>query len=138
MTTLEFQKFPSIENAYRKKYINSIMEHPVAEQEWCVMEKVHGANMSFAYIDGAVIPGKRTSFLLNDSEKHAFYKCQEVIDEVIPKVVDMKNHIESIYPEFKSFIVYGELFGGLYGNTHYKPIQKGVQYCEKMISMHLI
>ena len=42
-----FNKFPSLENTYRQKEIDEIVNQGLADQGYIVTEKVHGANFSF-------------------------------------------------------------------------------------------
>lgn len=44
---ITFKKYNSIENSYRQKFLNYIVEQGKAAGEWTVSEKVHGANFSF-------------------------------------------------------------------------------------------
>lgn len=61
---MEFRKYPSIENSYRKGFAQAVRDAgEEAGAEWVVTEKIHGANFSF-WTDGSnVACGKRTSLL---------------------------------------------------------------------------
>lgn len=128
---MQFHKFHSIENSYREKFLNTIRSHPSSEEEWCVLEKVHGSNFSFTVSDDDIKVGKRTSFLETKEDFNQFFNCGQIVDDLYPKVKDLLNKYKEKYGDVKFLTVYGELFGGFYEGkkiTH-KMIQKGVQYC---------
>uniref|UniRef100_A0A6C0EMR5 RNA ligase domain-containing protein n=1 Tax=viral metagenome TaxID=1070528 RepID=A0A6C0EMR5_9ZZZZ len=98
--------------------------YPCAEEPWCVLEKVHGANFSFTTDGVEVIPAKRTSFL---RDFKTFYNCKNLVEKIVPRIQEIFN----MYDQATSITVYGELFGGHYEGMKLQcqMIQKGVQYC---------
>lgn len=124
---MKFNKFHSIENSYREKFLQRIYQHDSANKQWCVTEKVHGANFSFT-TDGKVVkPAKRTSFLENVDK---FYKCGDIVNKTIPKIKKLVNIVKANIENIDYITVYGELFGGFFkGEKKSQMIQKGVQYC---------
>jgi Rnl2 family RNA ligase len=80
---------------------------------WMATEKLHGANFSF-WCDGTEVKvASRTQFV-----DGTFYNCQAVINCYSQGILDW-----CIEKGVKSFIAYGELFGG--------NVQKEVKYGEK-------
>ncbi len=96
---------------------------------WCVCEKVHGANFSFHFNtkENKIKFGKRTSYIEEDD---IFFGYNEILPNVLPKIHKIIEIIQNKYENIENIIIYGELFGGLYGNikSKSKPIQKEVQY----------
>lgn len=124
----KFTKYHSIENAYRKEFVQKVREHPCSQGKWCVMEKIHGSNFSFTINESGVLVGKRTSFV-DDCKK--FFNCHEVANKIEPKIQNLFNSYRQNGGKYRTLVVYGELFGGFYTGypkTH-QMIQKGVQYC---------
>jgi len=109
---MKFKKYSSIENSYRKKYIEILREHGFADIPYVVTEKLHGANFSF-WTDGIEVRSAQRSQFTDGN----FYNCQEVIDRYSEQVMELKN---KEYPEANEIAVYGELFG--------PKIQKGIYY----------
>lgn len=111
---IEFHKYPSIENAYRQGFIDKLMERGFNEHEWCVMEKIHGANTQLIY-DGELDEfqyGKRTSFLTKNDN---FFHLQDEIEPIKEKLKALYNYLkEEQYPYLKAVTIYGEIFGGSY------------------------
>lgn len=141
---LKFTKFSSIENAYRTKEINTIIEQGKGGGEWCVMEKIHGANFSLWYNGADYKSAKRTAFLGNDG--CGFFNSDEVKEKHESKVKAIWNVIaeswdneqfkteENPNGEFKDLVLFGEIFGGVYNhpdverNVRATKVQKEVQY----------
>jgi Rnl2 family RNA ligase len=122
---MDHKKYSSIENAYRKKYIESIQQQGLSGGNWVVVEKVHGSNASFLYDGEEFKFAKRTS--LADG---GFYNCQPVIDKYEPVIKQIFNGIKDAYPDVISIQIYFELYGGSYPEykSTTKAIQKGVFY----------
>tara|TARA_Y100001973_G_scaffold33065_1_gene49756 strand:+ start:11638 stop:12582 length:945 start_codon:yes stop_codon:yes gene_type:complete len=97
---MEFRKFNSLENSYNGKLINAVQEQITGK--WVVTEKVDGANFAF-YADGKDVKvASRNRFV-----DGTFFACQDVINEIAPKVAAMY----SLGNFSGTLIVYGELFG---------------------------
>ena len=128
---MEFHKFNSIENSYREEFIEKIKMFPCAKEEWCVTEKVHGANFSFTSDGVDVAPAKRTSFLPSEDELESFYDCVELVERTRYKISQFHNYLQEVTLEKIAYVtVFGELFGGYYPGLHSEDmrIQKGVAY----------
>ena len=141
-----FKKYPSLENHYREKFINSIKmnlnsvvaENPIdftaarvlqgitASDKWVATEKVHGANFQL-FCDGEEVrPGSRSQFVDEN-----FYACGPVVERYKSNVLSIFDYINRNSTGIKSIAVFGELFGGLFEGrkeTHAKTVQKGVHY----------
>jgi len=113
---MEFRKYPSIENSYRKKFIEAIRELSIAE--WVVQEKAHGANVVIAYDGHEILYGKRSGWL-DDGEK--FYNLRIAVPaSAIVGIMRMKN-----------VRIYGEIIGGSFPGMKVDGairVQKGVYY----------
>ena len=127
---MEFTEYASIENSYRQKNINEIIERGYAAKcMWSVSEKVHGANSSIwmSKDDGPKF-ARRTDFLKEDEK---FYCHKEIL-------FDLQSTIWRLFGELvtdgaESLVVFGELFGGQYVHpdvpkSNHSRVQKGVQY----------
>lgn len=102
----EFTRYSSLENTYRKKTIDSIIEQGKSGGEWHVSEKVHGANFSFLYNGhGEVEIAKRTAKI---KEGDSFYDCWSVYDKYDEKIQALFNDICLTGDNLQ---VFGELFG---------------------------
>jgi len=133
---MEFHKFHSIENSYREKFLDNIKMSPCAKEEWCVMEKIHGANFSFTSDGKDVIPGKRTCFLLTEEEMELFYDCVDLVERIRDKVLKFYNYLQEITPDkIGYFTIFGELFGGYYPGLHSEDmrIQKDIFYHSRQL-----
>ena len=75
---MQFTKYSSIENSYREKYINQIIEQGYANEEFVVSSKTDGANFSFIYDGKEVEVASRTQIV-----DGTFFNCQLVIDKYI-------------------------------------------------------
>jgi len=112
---MKFTKYSSIENHYRKKYIEILEEHGFADIPYIAHEKIHGCNLSF-WTDGTEVKvASRSQFV--DGK---FYSMQEVIDRYKDNVLNLK---EEYYPTADEIAIYGELYG--------PGIQAGVYYSER-------
>ena len=88
--SLDFTKFPSLENTYRQKEIDKIQSMKIRDK-WVVTEKVHGANFSFwmteehLSVEGiglcstVVIKCAKRSGWIEDDEK--FFNYQPVLEK---------------------------------------------------------
>lgn len=123
---MKFKKFGSIDNHYRQKVVNYILEGGFAQNEWVKLLKIHGANYSY-FCDGATVErGKRTSFL-----DEGFYGDHhfDYSDNVMDLFAFLGDH------GVETLAVYGEIYGGLYSHPDvpkvqgYTKVQNQVQYC---------
>lgn len=125
---MEFMKYSSIENSYRKRFLDKIVEEGHAGLEYVVQEKVHGANFSFWMNEVKTECAKRSGFV---KEGEGFFNFEDVKKKYYKQMRDL---FESFQREGASLVtVYGELFGGEYPHpdvpkNHQKCIQKEVYY----------
>jgi len=128
---MQFRKYNSIENAYRKIYVEEVREAGFFDEVFVVQEKVHGANLSFITDGKAIQTAKRTS-LLEENEK--FYNFQQVRDRRAEQILAVFDKVQARYPETEFISIYGELFGGTYPHKEVEKvkgsikIQKGIYY----------
>lgn len=110
--SLEFTKFPSLENTYRQKEIDKIQSMMIKDK-WVVTEKVHGANFSFWMTkdnDGSVnIKCAKRSGWIEEDEK--FFNYRPVLEKYRDSLEKLYKHLDTVYG-YQEVVVYGELFGG--------------------------
>ncbi|MFX0094385.1 MAG: RNA ligase, Rnl2 family [Candidatus Hodarchaeota archaeon] len=131
-----FSKYSSIENSYRKEFIERIHHAGRADQQYVIEEKVHGANLSFWVTRTDLKVAKRTDFLAPDEN---FYNYQSIVTKYqahTRQLFDLsqewvkKRHIGTAV----LVVIYGELFGGSYphvdvpSDPNAKRVAKGVDY----------
>lgn len=121
--TIEFKKFPSLENTYQQKPIMLAEELGYHNEEYIVTEKVHGANFSFwlSEINGEILIhcAKRSGFI-EDGEK--FFNYKPVLEKYRDNLEKLFYHLSETHG-YKSVVVFGELYGG--------NIQSGMCYKEE-------
>jgi Rnl2 family RNA ligase len=98
---------------------------------WCVCEKVHGANFGFHWFQesNSIKYIKRTSFI---EENDSFFDYKEMLPNTLFKIEIIIKMLNEKYSTsgLEEIIIFGELFGGIYPNikSKYKAIQKEVYY----------
>ena len=60
---MNFKKYNSIENAYRKEFLERVAMATIHSNDFVVQEKVHGANFSLITDGVSVLTAKRTTIL---------------------------------------------------------------------------
>lgn len=131
-----FTKYSSIENSYRIKEIETIVEQGKAGGEWCVSEKCHGSNSSIWYDGESFKIAKRTAFLGEDSN---FFNADYILEthkEKIKKIWEFLNEHtpKGEITDFEELVLFGEIFGGVYTHPDVNrdnrstKVQKEVQY----------
>lgn len=122
-----FQKYKSIENHYREKFIHDTLAfHPVyLTAKYIATEKIHGANfqINFHVVSGShgsaieVSYGKRSGFIEKDE---SFYNHLDTLNR--PEYQDLINNICSYMRRigYSDIILYGEFAG--------PGVQSGVDY----------
>lgn len=132
---MSFIKYNSIENATNKMILD-FLESPLhdANDEWCVMEKVHGSNFSIiGDKNGNLIPAKRTDTLSMTSN---FFNFQRVFDKYETGLKELVNDVYKLETTIGEPVtkvqIFGELCGGDYPNMpqipNAKKVQKEVSY----------
>ena len=98
--------------------------------DWVVTEKIHGANFSFIYENRALKFAKRKELLTWKSD---FFGFQLVVAQIESKILAFFEEL-SLHHKATKYIIYGELFGGVYPHNEVIPdkrvnaIQTGVYY----------
>jgi len=140
---MEFKRYSSIENSYRKKTLDEIYARGFDKEDWVVTEKVHGSNFSLWMDNEGLRCAKRSGFLAVGDKFFNWEKVIEAYDahiSVLYKVCTSLFHdlVEEGYIEMSDdkieVVLFGEIFGGLYDHpdvekADVKKVQKGVQYC---------
>ena len=106
--SIEFKKFPSLENTYQSKPITLVEDFGLHNQQYIVTEKVHGANFSFHVYrseEGIEIKCAKRSGFIEQGEK--FFNYSSVLEKYKEALINIHENVLD-----KDFILYGELFGG--------------------------
>lgn len=128
---ITFKKYNSIENSYRQKFLNYIVEQGKADGEWTVSEKIHGANFSFVVGEQGMKFAKKTAFIESDED---FFNYELVVEKYSSNVKALFEYIKTIKEDVEQITVFGELFGGSYphpdveNNNKISAVQKEVHY----------
>jgi len=129
---IQFKKYNSVENTFDKDFMERIFVEELDKQEYVVQEKVHGANACLTTDGKTVSFGKRTGFVEADEK---FYDYEELLEGYTPKAISLLSIVQECFPNLKTLVVFGEMFGGKYPHPDVKNsnktmlIQKGVHYC---------
>lgn len=131
---MNFQKYPSIENLDRTKFVNAIIEEGKDYGEWVVSEKIHGCSFAIYMNKIGLKYARRNGFLTYQDN---FYNFETVMDQYnlrFKKLYQVISELYNISIDELEVILYGELFGGLYPHDDVEKdkksttIQKGVYY----------
>lgn len=115
---MEFRKFPSLENTYKKDIIERVKTNPLFDSaHWVITEKLDGSNFSFHCNGEEIKVASRNQFT-----DGSFHGCQEVIGRYSDDVLDLFFQLQR-WMQCENIIVYGELYGN--------GIQKRVSYGDK-------
>lgn len=119
---MNFEKYNSLENHYRSKFLDKVDLIVPCNEEWIATEKVHGANFSI-WFDGEDLKfAKRTGFI---EEGDKFYNYREAMaNQLLEDIEAMYMSLdESLRLSFgETMVIDGELYGC--------GVQRGVEYCE--------
>jgi len=113
-----FTKYPSIENAYKQKFLDRAMFTVPTTEMWAVCEKIHGANFSFIVTNDGIMCARRGDILKKDEK---FYNYRPVLDKYNAR---LKALFEDIKIEYNCESI--QVIGELYGNG----VQTGVYYSD--------
>ena len=128
---MEFKKFNSIENSYRTKFLNKIVEEGHGNKEYVVTEKIHGANFSFWVDDFKIATGKRSGL---NGDKENFNGSQGLVKKYYSHLRALFEYVKTDR-NAKEVAIFAEIFGGGYNHKevqrdiHATRVQKGVEYC---------
>lgn len=129
-----FKKFSSIENSYRTKFLNKVIEEGHGDKEYIVQEKVHGANFSFVVNSESVQMAKRSGIIAEDE---VFFNANAVYDKYVDKVRRVFDTLVATANEYGKSVENVQIFGEIYGGKYEHPdvgvkstgsIQKEIQY----------
>lgn len=127
-----FKKYTSIENTYRKEYLDKIVNHHFQNNLYVVQEKAHGANLSYYSTNGIDFQSaKRTSDI---EETESFYNHDIVLENIKPKLQNIWKKLKRDIPNVNQVTIFGELIGGDYPHPNVEPnkkavvVQKGIYY----------
>lgn len=126
---MTYRKFSDIENSYRTKTIEHIMEYGFSKGDWYVSEKVHGSQATLFYNNTDYRFGKRSDFV-NEGEN--FFDYRTILTTHQDRVFALYADLKTKYT-FTELFVYGELYGGRYSHPevtkcNVSSVQKEIQY----------
>lgn len=111
---MEFRRFTSLDNTSKQQLINKIVYEGLADRQYVVTEKLHGANFSF-WCDGhQVRVASRNQFV-----DGTFFNCQSIINK---HEGNLMAYHQRFYQPGDLLVVTGELFGA--------NVQKEIAYGE--------
>jgi Rnl2 family RNA ligase len=113
---MEFAKYPSLENAYREKYVNACRNLGI--REWVATEKLDGSNFMMASDGHDLMVASRNQVIpLSPEGIYEFQGCTLVVNRYASDVIQLAKHIGA------TVYVYGELYG--------QGIQRRINYGDK-------
>jgi len=127
-----FKKYNSIENTYRKEFLEKIKGHGFWEDEYVVQEKVHGSNISFWTTNGVNYQAAKRSGNIVDGE--AFYRFDYLLEKHKMAFTSIWNTLKSTHSDLEQMTIYGEVMGGNYPHPEVdrikdaSKVQKGIFY----------
>lgn len=105
---MEFKRYSSIENHYRRKFIDKMLEHNpgASEQMWVAREKLDGANIQILFSPHKPMQvGKRSGFIeANDS----FFDIRETLSRYSHELDVLQRWSNLLNQQFR---IFGELYG---------------------------
>ena len=122
---MKFQRYNSIENTYRVKFVDQIRTFMADKEIFVVQEKIHGANFSIWCTKDGIKAGSRNRFL---KEGNNFFNWEQVLEKYrlnIQKLYDMLNKPTEM-------ILYGEIYGGRYPHDKVKAVDNAQQVQSKI------
>lgn len=128
---MDFKKYNSIENSYRTKFLNKIVEEGHSNKIFVVQEKIHGANFSLWMDEVKIVCGKRSGFL---DDKVSFNGSQGVVKKYYGNLRNLFTFLQTDR-NAKEVAVFCEIYGGGYPHPevardkHATRVQGEVQYC---------
>lgn len=125
-----FSAYEKMSDSLRKMNLSVDDMKQLEKVDWCVTEKIHGANFSFIYEDKTLKFAKRKETLQWSDD---FFAFQLVVEKIEHKIWRLFKAFQQETP-FDKCTIYGELFGGAYphkdvkNNNDLQAIQTGVYY----------
>ncbi len=130
----EFSEYEKMSNNLKKLGLNDRDFSKMEKLQWVVTEKIHGANFSFVYENRTLKYAKRKEYL---SWNDDFFGFQIVVNNIENNILRLFEDL-SFKIEATKYIIYGELFGGMYPHPDIESIpnlhaiQTGVYYSPKI------
>lgn len=126
-----FNKYNSIENSYRKEFLERLEREGLLNETYVVQEKVHGSNLSYFTTDGVNFRGAKRNGIIENGEQ--FYNFDVVLEALQPKFEMIWNLLQNKYDNIEQLTIFGEIFGGSFSevlpkNKTAKKVQKGIYY----------
>lgn len=127
-----FKKYNSIENTYRDEFISRIKGHGFDDKEYVILEKVHGANLSYYTNDGEAFYAAKRSGQVKPDEQ--FYNCQPILEQILPNLKAIWADLKIENDDLDQLTIFGEVIGGSYPHPEVKrnpkalKVQKGIFY----------
>jgi len=125
-----FTAYEKMSDSLRKMNLSVDDMKQLEKVDWCVTEKIHGANFSFIYEDETLKFAKRKEPLQWSDD---FFAFQLIVEKIEHKIWCLFESFRQEVP-FDKCTIYGELFGGAYphkdvkNKSNLQAIQTGVYY----------
>jgi Rnl2 family RNA ligase len=134
LNKMEFKKYNEIENSYRDAFmnrINTMIAEGHVENDFVVLEKVHGSNFSFWYDGETLKTGKKSGFVGGEGED--FFNSHIIKAKYTNNIKNLYEHFNLKFGKITNMTVYGELCGGYYpgvksDDPSIKKVQSGIWY----------
>ncbi len=129
---MKFNRYDSIENTYRTKFVDQVRQFSPGCEIFVVQEKIHGANFSIWSTKDGLKCGSRNKFL---EEGVNFYNWGAVLDKYRSNIQTVLQEIEKERGGTTTpteVIFYGELYGGSYPHDKVKPVDQAKQVQSKV------
>jgi Rnl2 family RNA ligase len=128
---MEFKKYNSITNHYHNDFIEKIKNLGLDKLEYCVTEKIHGANVGIYVTKDKISLASRNGFCGDN-----FFNIRALKNRYEKHINQIFNYMYSYYGikgiKIEEIIIFCEVFGGNYLNKekiiNAKQVQKGVYY----------
>ena len=130
-----FNKYNSIENSYRKEFLERMERRGLHAETFVVQEKVHGSNLSYFTTDGVNFHAAKRNEVLQPDEK--FYNYEIVLEDLKPKFTNIWNDLKNKNSNLKQLTFFGEIMGGDFPSEKAEKdknaikVQKGIFYSPK-------
>ncbi|AFM04661.1 RNA ligase [Bernardetia litoralis DSM 6794] len=127
---IAFSSYEKMPTSLKKLTLSQNQYAELDKIDWVVTEKIHGANFCFIYENGNLFYGKRKENLVWNDD---FFGFQLVVNKLENQILSLFEELSQNI-ESQKYIIYGELFGGVYPHSevekkeNLEAIQTGIYY----------
>ena len=126
-----FTSYERIGESAKRWQVSVVEQRKIGRMDWCVTEKIHGANFCFILEPSGILCAKRKALLPSDED---FFGHKRILHQIRDQLAAVRGALFAREPEGVRGFVYGELFGGGYPHPEVEPdpaaepVQTGVWY----------